>query len=520
MKFIRIAFLMIIHAMTILAIQKTSTLTANANEFFANGVTAHRGNSCQFPENTLPAFQSGIDVGADWIELDLFRTRDGKLVVIHDRSTKRTGDKDLDVIESTYEELLTIDVATDFRMRTGKSLEDCPAERIPLLEDVLRLVMGQNRTRVSIQPKMDCVDDAVLLVKRLKAEPWVGFNDGNLAFMARVKELAPEIKVFWDRPANSKIDADIAIAKQHRFESLVIHQDGITAETIAKIKDAGIEVGSWTVNDPERMTRLIGLGVERFYTDYPRVLLALKHWHHQPKVACEGVYPHHLQGICADEDSIYWSFTTALVKTDLQGNKIQQIPVVNHHGDLCHHNGKLFVAVNLGKFNDPQGNADSWIYVYDSATLKETARHEVQQVFHGAGGVGYRNGRFYVVGGLPEGIQENYVYEYDADFRFIKRHEVASGHTHLGIQTAAFALDRWWFGCYGSPEILLVTDADFRMIGRYSFNCSLGIESLPNGKLLVASGRCDKPVGCNGNVQAAAPDTERGLVVLDGRTDR
>ena len=61
----------------------------------------------------------------------------------------------------------------------------------------------------------------------------------------------------------------------------------------------------------------------------------------------------------------------------------------NHHGDLCFHDGKLYVAVNLGKFNDPEGNADSWVYVYDAESLKELARHETQEVLHGAGGIGY-----------------------------------------------------------------------------------------------------------------------------------
>jgi hypothetical protein len=57
------------------------------------------------------------------------------------------------------------------------------------------------------------------------------------------------------------------------------------------------------------------------------------------------------------------------VKTNLDGKLLKQVPVVNHHGDLCFHDGKLFVAVNLGKFNDPKGNADSWVYVYDAKTL-------------------------------------------------------------------------------------------------------------------------------------------------------
>ncbi|MBI1347342.1 hypothetical protein GC163_13770 [bacterium] len=228
-------------------------------------------------------------------------------------------------------------------------------------------------------------------------------------------------------------------------------------------------------------------------------------------VTCEGTYPHHLQGVCIDKDALYWSFTTTLVKTDLNGKLLIKIPAANHHGDLCYLDGKLYVAVNLGKFNDPAGNADSWVYVYDAATLKETSRHEVQEVSHGAGGLGFRDGRFFVVGGLPNGINENYVYEYDPQFRFQKKHVIPSGHTYLGIQTATFAHDRWWFGCYGDPKILLVTDANFQMQGRYEFDCSLGIEGLPNGKLLSAIGSCEKDKGCTGSVQITVPDEQKGL---------
>lgn len=175
------------------------------------------------------------------------------------------------------------------------------------------------------------------------------------------------------------------------------------------------------------------------------------------KVLCEGTYQHHLQGICTDEKSIFWSFTTTLVKTDMEGTVLKQMPVANHHGDLCCHDGKLYVAVNLGKFNDPEGNAHSWVYVYDAESLKELARHETQEVFHGAGGIGCRDDKFFIVGGLPHGVEANYVYEYDGEFKFLRKHTVKSGHTHLGIQTATFAHDRWWFGCYGNPKIMLVT---------------------------------------------------------------
>jgi hypothetical protein len=231
-------------------------------------------------------------------------------------------------------------------------------------------------------------------------------------------------------------------------------------------------------------------------------------------VACEGTYAHHLQGICTDQESVYWSFTTTLVKTDREGSVLKKVPVANHHGDLCFAAGKLYVAVNLGRFNDPQGNADSWVYVYDAVTLHELARHAVPEAYYGAGGIGVRDGRFFVVGGLPTGVEENYVYEYDAEFHFQKRHLIQSGHTHLGIQTATFADNRWWFGCYGDPKILLVTDADFQMKGRFEYDCSLGISSLPGGRFLSASGTCTTNRGCQGSARIANADEKAGLRVL------
>ncbi len=229
-------------------------------------------------------------------------------------------------------------------------------------------------------------------------------------------------------------------------------------------------------------------------------------------VVCAGTYRHHLQGICTNEhDSIYWSFTTTLVKTDSNGKVQQQIEVGNHHGDLCHHNGKLYVAVNFGRFNDPKGNADSWVYVYDADDLSLLAKHKTQQVFHGAGGIGWRDDHFFVVGGLPDDVPVNYVYEFDAEFNFIHKHIIRSGPTHLGIQSATFAQDRWWFGCYGTPKILLVTDADFKMVGRYEYDCSLGIVGVENGRLLSASGTCQQDKGCQGLARLAVPSDEQGL---------
>lgn len=498
----------------LLMVRVTGVFAGAPDGFLHNGVTAHRGDCAGHPENTMPAFRSALELGADWIELDIFRTRDGKLAVSHDRTTGWVGDKDLVVPESTYDELQAVDVAAGFRREHGQTLAECPKHTIPLLEEALQLVMTQNRTRLSIQPKMDCVAEAVELVKRLGAEKWAGFNDSNLQYMARVKDLLPALPVFYDRSQTNLVE-DIRLARQHGFQALVLHRSLINEERVRLIQAAGLEAGAWTVNDEAEMKHLLDLGLDRVYTDYPGRLLALQRERarYQP-ASCEGTYPRHLQGICLDgKGAIYWSFTDALVKTDAAGRLLKQTAVANHHGDLCYHEGKLYVAVNLGKFNEPPGKADSWVYVYDAENLGELARHPVPEAVHGVGGIGWHAGHFMVVGGLPPGADQNYVYEYDPNFRFIRTHVIQSGYTLMGIQTAKFINGYWWFGCYGNPRILLKTDESFRLVGRYEFDCSLGLAGLPNGRLLVARGANDARKTYAGRVVLARADQAKGLVL-------
>jgi glycerophosphoryl diester phosphodiesterase len=259
----------------LLALALYTNAALAAEGFLKNGVTAHRGNSGEHPENTLPAFRSAIDLGADWIELDIFLTRDGKLVLSHDRTTGRMGDRSLVVPDSTYEELRTVDVAASFRQARGKTIRECPKHTMPLLEEVIALVMTQERTRVSIQPKMDCVAEAVALVRKMRAEKWAGFNDGNLQYVAKVKELAPEIVVFWDRN-RTNITQDLKIAQQHGFEGFVLERALVTPERVREIQAAGLEAGAWTVNDEAQMKRFLAYGIDRIYTDHPRRLLEIK----------------------------------------------------------------------------------------------------------------------------------------------------------------------------------------------------------------------------------------------------
>ena len=99
---------------------------------FEDVLIAHRGlhdNRSAAPENSMPAFRKAVEAGYG-IELDVQRTADGKLVVFHDMNLKRMTGVDGRLTEHTYEELLAYSL--------GQS-----RERIPLFEDVLKMVGGR-----------------------------------------------------------------------------------------------------------------------------------------------------------------------------------------------------------------------------------------------------------------------------------------------------------------------------------------------------------------------------------------
>jgi hypothetical protein len=201
-----------------------------------------------------------------------------------------------------------------------------------------------------------------------------------------------------------------------------------------------------------------------------------------------------------------------LVKTDLQGRVLKAIDVATHHGDCTWHEDRLYVAVNFDQFNQPPGAADNSIIVYD-AQLTELARHPAPEVVHGAGGIAQQGGNFFVVGGLPGGVEENYVYEYDSAFRFLNRHVLASGWTRLGIQTAEYDGQRWYFGCYVSPPQLLIADKQLNFVSRHDMDAALGIVHLGEGRLLVARGARDPQRGYTAGLLPARFDATDGLRV-------
>ena len=109
-----------------------SLLLSGAN-LFAVEIIAHRGASYDAPENTLASMRLGWEQKADSNELDVYLSKDGQIVLLHDATTKRTAGKDKPVIEQTVEELRTLDAGS------WKGTQ-WAGEKIPTLAETLQIL--------------------------------------------------------------------------------------------------------------------------------------------------------------------------------------------------------------------------------------------------------------------------------------------------------------------------------------------------------------------------------------------
>ncbi len=150
-------------------------------------LAAHRGDRAGCPENTMPAFVSSEKLGVDMIETDLHMTKDGVLVIMHDRSALRTCGVDKLVDEMTYDEIKQLDAGKTF----GKGFEGTP---VPTVEEFIIWVKETNLLvnweikdypgEVGDEHAFECADKLVELIEKH------GMGDRSMlnSFSARVLE--------------------------------------------------------------------------------------------------------------------------------------------------------------------------------------------------------------------------------------------------------------------------------------------------------------------------------------------
>ncbi|UPV77588.1 glycerophosphodiester phosphodiesterase [Bacillus rugosus] len=236
-------------------------------------IFAHRGASGQFPENTMLAFEKGIEAGADGIELDVQLTKDGRIVVIHDERLDGTTSLKGFVKDTAYDIIKTANAAANH----NQTYSDI---KVPLLEGVLSWAEKKNFL-INIELKNSVIryeglEEKVLeAVKRFNIEERIilsTFNHESLALCAR---LAPHIE-------RAALTSDVLYQADRYITSIPasgyhpkLNSPGASDEVLKKMRNSSIEVRPYTVNRPEDMKRLFEAGADGIFTDFPAKALAL-----------------------------------------------------------------------------------------------------------------------------------------------------------------------------------------------------------------------------------------------------
>jgi glycerophosphoryl diester phosphodiesterase len=235
-------------------------------------VVGHRGAMGYCPENTMVSFRRGLELGADWIELDVHLTADGHLAVIHDETVDRTTNGHGLVRDHSLAELLQLDAGAWFG-------PEYAGQRIPTLDDVLAWAHDRG-TVVDIEIKnapiyYAGIEEAVVaaLDRSAMAEQVIVISFDHAA-VQRVKALDTRVAtgvLYAARP----VDAGLDLARQAGADALLPHWAYVTPADVQAAHAAGLYVAPWTTSDPDVLRGLMRAGVDAIGTNHPDVLRSL-----------------------------------------------------------------------------------------------------------------------------------------------------------------------------------------------------------------------------------------------------
>lgn len=222
-------------------------------------VTAHRGASRMYPENTMAAFQGAKELGADWIELDVQQSRDGQIFVMHDTNFMRTAGVDRNTWEMDYEEIAALDVGSFFDA-------DFAGEKVPLLSEVIAFAQ-KNDMKLNIEMKPAGYEENFeqQVADIIEAEDFCE----KCVITSQVYEVLEKMKACNSRISTAYVmsiaygDINSLAAADH----FSIETASITEKMVSDVHNAGKEIYAWTVNTEESINRIIDLNVDNIITD-------------------------------------------------------------------------------------------------------------------------------------------------------------------------------------------------------------------------------------------------------------
>lgn len=228
---------------------------------------AHRGASYLAPENTVAAANLAWELGADAVEVDVYLSLDNRVMVIHDKDTKRTssGKKNMVVKDSPSLVLRDLDVGS-WKDQKFKG------EKIPFISEIIETVPADKTLVIEIKSGSEIIPHLKREIEKSgKLDQIVFISFGWETILDSKKEF-PKNKCYWLSSSKQGLKTKIDEAANAGLEGINLNYSIIDEEVMQMAAARNLEVLVWTVNDPVVAKRMTELGVKGITTDRPRWL--------------------------------------------------------------------------------------------------------------------------------------------------------------------------------------------------------------------------------------------------------
>lgn len=237
-------------------------------------VVAHRGSAAARPENTMEAFELAADQGADAVECDVHLLTDGALAVIHDDTLDRTTDATGRVAALSSDDLARIDAGARFPGPDGDYPYRGRGLRIPTFDQVLEWLPANIGLVVEIKAP-EAVEPTLAMLRghsvvQNERLALISFDEATID---RVRQLAPEMTTGYLLVPGQPIEPALKWALEHGHRGVHPWDGDLGLDPGPIIQQAtiayGRQMGSYVVNEPDRMVQLAVSGLWAFVTDVP-----------------------------------------------------------------------------------------------------------------------------------------------------------------------------------------------------------------------------------------------------------
>lgn len=249
-------------------------------------IIAHRGASAYAPEHTIAAYDLAYEMKADYLELDLHQTKDGQLVVMHDRFIVNQQ-KEIPVADLTFEELKALhDESPGPRKPVSQGLQG-EKEGLVSLQEVLERFGTDANYYIELKTPDEYPGMEKELIAQLRSfgsldggknPPWIILQSFDRKSLQRIHKLEPDIPLiqlysFNKPPTFSESD----FKKLTKYASGIgMNQDAVTEELIDQFHQHGLDVHPYTVNEKEEIRKLYEWGADGIFTDQPDIGVEVK----------------------------------------------------------------------------------------------------------------------------------------------------------------------------------------------------------------------------------------------------